>query len=559
MAALPAPWANPRLEDLVGRQDVSIPEVIGARAAASPDADFLWTERRVWSYREALDEIGRFAGLANALDLGARGGRVASYLPNRPEAIWTWLGTLAAGHTYVPLNRNHRGQLLREMLERSGAALLVTDREGIELIASPPSSLSTVLVADEDGGSVRAEDLEVFPWSALRAQAEAAFAEPDPAEVAIVMFTSGTTGSSKAASLTHNQCARGGAAVAWSAGIGRGDVFHCWWPLYHVSAMVDTTLPTVIGGGSVALYPRFSRSRFWEQVADCGATIFGGMANMLELLWALPPGEWDDGNTLRAGIVGYIPPGMREKFEQRYELRLFDTYGMTEAEPIAMPHPQDDCPPGSCGKPNPDFEVAILNERDESQPAGVDGEIAVRPRRPHVMFAGYEGDADATVTASRNLWFHTGDLGRMDEEGHLFFVDRLKDVIRRRGENISTWELERQVNQHDAVAECSAVGVPSALGEDEVKVVIVLEQEAELDPSELRLWCQQKMATFMCPRYIEFRHELPRNDTGKVKKQALRDVGPDAWDAETEGEEPEATTSASAATPSTRRRSGGEC
>jgi crotonobetaine/carnitine-CoA ligase len=267
-------------------------------------------------------------------------------------------------------------------------------------------------------------------------------------------------------------------------------------------------------------------------VRESGATLFIGFSNVLEILWATPPDPADSRCTLRAGIMGGIPAKLHRPFERRFGLRLVECYGMTEGEPLVLPPPGAEYPEGSLGRPSPDFEVAIFDDEDQPLPAGTVGQIVCRPRVPDVLSPRYDGDERDTLAAIRNLWFHTGDVGRIDEDGFVSFVDRGKHAIRRRGENISSWELEGLMTAHPAVAECCAVGVPSPLGEDDVKVVVVPEPGQVIDPAELRTWCVDRMAHFMLPRYVEVLDELPRNSLGKVLKRELRDSGPGTWDAE---------------------------
>jgi crotonobetaine/carnitine-CoA ligase len=310
------------------------------------------------------------------------------------------------------------------------------------------------------------------------------------------------------------------------------DVFHAWLPLFHIAGQADTVLPAILAGSSVALYPTFSRSRFWEQVRESGATLFIGFANIAQLLCALPPRGDDAATTLRAGITGAMPAALSVEFEARFGVRLHDVYGMTEGEPMALPRPGEETPPGSCGRPRPDLELAIQGEDGGLLGPGEVGEIAVRPLLANAITAGYEDDPEATAAATAGGWFHTGDLGRRDADGFVFFADRLKHSIRRRGENISSWELESLIAAAPGVAECCAVGVPSPLGEEDVKVTVVPADGESLDPAQLWRWCRERMAAFMVPRYIEVAATLPRADTGKVMKEELRRLGGGVWDAE---------------------------
>lgn len=513
------PTDNPVL-DLVAAERLSVPALLAERVRRSPELSFLhWGgERR--SYAEAWDEVLRFAAWARDHGCGREpGARVAAFLPNRPEMLWAWLGSLAAGAPFVPLNRAHRGEILADMIARSGARALVTDADGArDLPDLDGSGIETVLLAED--------------WAQVRALDPAEPAAPAPGDLAELMYTSGTTGRSKAVRLSHEQLCRGAGWVAWSLGMEEEDVFHAWLPLFHIAGQADTVLPAIVAGASVSLYPTFSRSRFWEQVRESGATLFIGFANIAQLLCALPPRADDAATTLRAGVTGAMPPALSVEFEARFGVRLHDVYGMTEGEPMALPRPGERPPPGSCGRPRPDLELAIQGE--DGEPLGPEevGEIAVRPLLGNAITSGYEGDPEATAEAMAGGWFHTGDLGRRDGDGFVFFADRLKHSIRRRGENVSSWELESLIAAAPGVAEVCAVGLPSPLGEEDIKVTVVPAEGAEVEPRALWGWCRERMAAFMVPRYIELAPALPRADTGKVMKEQLRHLGDGVWDAE---------------------------
>lgn len=517
--AAAGPEDNPVL-GLVAAERLSVPALLAERARRSPERPFLRWEGERWSYAEAWEEVLRFAAWAREHGgAGEPGVRVAAFLPNRPEMLWAWLGTLAAGAVFVPLNRAHRGEILAEMIARSGGRALVTDAAGeADLPDLGATAVETVLLAEG--------------WEAVRAFDPADPADPGPGELAELMYTSGTTGRSKAVRLGHGQLCRGAGWVAWSLAMDERDVFHAWMPLFHIAGQGDTVLPAVVVGAAVDLHPTFSRSRFWEQVRDSGATLFIGFANVARFLCSLPPRSDDAATTLRAGVTGAMPAELAVEFERRFGVPLHDVYGMTEGEPMALPHPGEPTPPGSCGRPRPDLELAILGEDGEPLGSGEVGEIAVRGRIDAVLSDGYEDDPEATAAANRDGWFHTGDLGRRDEAGFVFFADRLTHSIRHRGENISSWELESTLAAAPGVAEVCAVGVPAPVGEEDVKVTVVAAEGATLDPAALREWCQGRMAAFMVPRYIEIAAALPRADTGKVMKEQLRSLGDDVWDAE---------------------------
>ena len=506
---------NPLL-DLVPAERATVPALLAARVERTPAAPLLRWEGETWSYREGWEEARRFAAWVARRRPPDAPLRVAGFLPNCPAALWVWLGTLAAGAVYVPLNRAHRGEILADMVRRSRAQLLATEAAGLDALP-------------DLGGS--AVELVLSDWEEVSALAPAEPADPRPGDLAELMYTSGTTGRSKAVELSHNQLCRGAGWVARSLRLGEEDVFHAWLPLFHVAGQVDTVLPTVIGGGTVALFPTFSLSRFWDQVAESGSTLLIGFPNVYQLLHSLPPRADDARNSLRAGVTGAMPVRFVADFEARFDLRVHDVYGMTEVEPMVLPEAGAETPPGSCGRPSPDLEVVVLAADGGPAAVGEVGEIACRPRIPDVVTSGYEGDPEATAATTEGGWFHSGDLGRVDEDGFFYFVDRLQHSIRRRGENISSWELEDLVAGHPAVAEVCAIGVPSPLGEEDVKVVVVPVEGEEVDPAALRAWCEGRMAAFMLPRYVEIAAVLPRVEAGKVIKEELRTVGPGTWDA----------------------------
>jgi len=513
------------LQDLVGSERATIPQVLEARCGRTPDAPFVRHRGEVWSFGEAWEEISRFAGF-----LGG-GGRVAGYLSQSPEILWTWFGTSVTGNVYISLNRSHRGPVLADMLARSGAFLLVTEAEAWDLL--PPlggTGIERVLfvdrVPDEAAGGV----VEALTWEAVASAPPAGVAASEPGDPALILFTSGTTGRSKAVRLPHNMYCRAAAYLADGFGFRSDDVFHAWMPLSHVGGQLHQTMCAVMVGACLAFYPTFSRSRFWSEVAESRCTVLGGFSNIIELLLQAPPQDGDGDNSLRVGLAGQLPHELKTAFESRFGVELLDSYGMSEMEPLSVPVAGGAIPPGSCGRPGPDFEIAILDADDRALPPGEVGVIAARPRVPDVMMQCYEGDEDATVAAWRNLWFHTQDLGRVDDDGYLFFVDRLKHSIRRGGENISSVEVERGLLHHPEVEDCVAVGVEDALVGQEVKVVVVRTEGSALTPEELVEFARENMARFMVPRYIEYRDTLPYTDVGKVQRDKLGAVTPETWD-----------------------------
>ena len=517
------------LVSLLGSDSASIPEVFARRAERSPDSTFLMWEETAWSYRQSLEVIRGFAGFL--MRSAKRSGRlrVATFLRNCPEAMWAWLGTCFAGGVAVPLNRNHRGALLTDMVRRSGATVLVTDAEARSELPNPVSlGIDLLLLADTGPEKPALPMLRFGDASDPRAYEPV---NPAPSDPACLLYTSGTTGRSKAVLVPHNQYCRGAGHLVDSFGLRADDVFHNWLPLYHLGGQLHMTMTSVICGGAVALFPTFSRSRFRAQVDGTGASVLCGFESVLRFIWSLPRRGSDAGSSLRVGIFAGIPPDLKRPFEDRFGMRLAENYGMTEADPITHPYPGVDPPDGSCGLAGRDFEISILGPDDAPLAPGNLGEIAVRPLASGVMALGYESDSDAFRHALRSGWFHTGDLGTMDEAGFLYFKGRLGNYIRRRGENVSVAELEEIFTGHESVLECAAVAVPSEVGEDEIKLVVVPARDSAITPSVMHAYAESRMAGFMVPRYIEVVDALPRGELGKVKLTELQNLGPHVWDA----------------------------
>jgi crotonobetaine/carnitine-CoA ligase len=307
-------------------------------------------------------------------------------------------------------------------------------------------------------------------------------------------------------------------------------------PLFHITAQIGSIVSALFAGGQVALYQRFSATTFWDEIRSSGATVFLGMGAVGNILMKNPASPEDTYNRVRLAVI-VPPPGDLEGFEKRFGLRvIYETFGMTEGL-IIPPKLYEPRRPGCCGKPVEDYEVRIVDDDDLALGPRETGEIVMRPRQPYTMMSGYYKMPEATLEAFRNLWFHTGDLGYFDQDGFLYYVGRKKDAIRRRGENISAYEIETAVNQHPAVLESAAIAVPSDVGEDDVKIVVVLKPEAELTPEDLILFCEPKMAYFMIPRYVEFRESLPKNPSQRIEKYKLRadGINQNTWDREKAG------------------------
>lgn len=494
-------------------------------ACRDPEAPFLVWHGETISYGTADVRMREMATTLLRLDAAGGGtGRIAIYAENAPEAVLVWLAAQAASLVPVTLNRSQRGRVLTDVVARSRASVLCTDVEGAPLLQqalckSGAIGPTQVLVIGDDLGVTGATVAE---------ESSSPVEAPSPAragDVATIMFSSGTTGTSKGVVIPHGMFEASSERLEEAWGITSDDVFHCWAPWYHVAAQVDVFAIAIRVGASIALFNGFSASRFWQQVHDSRATVFGGFVSVLEILYNQPESPLDRTHRLRMGVAGHIPRTLRSKFERRFGVPMLDAYGMSEAEPLTMPTIGANLPDGSCGPASADFELQIQDETGALCPPGVEGQITFRPRREFVMMLGYLDDPERTTQAWRGGWFLTGDLGVMDEAGLLYYRDRLADFIRVRGENVSPQEVESILVEHPGVAEAAAVGIPGELGEHDVKAVIVRRPGSPIN--DLPQWCERHMAKFMVPSRFQFVNELPRTPTNKVRRSELRDMSGD--------------------------------
>jgi carnitine-CoA ligase len=490
---------------------VSLAQLLAARAREVPGRDLLRMPGRTLTYGEFDAEVNRLANGLRAAGV-KRGEMVGVMLPNCPEFALLWLALVRIGAVEAPVNTAFRGAGLGHVLDLSGCRLLVIDDTYLPHLAEVRSGLSRlerVVTRGELAG--------------LRGAATDPDLAVDEEDVAQIFFTSGTTGRSKACLFDHRYAVRQAQLFCRHWRIGPADVLFNPFPLFHIDASVLTLAPAIAAGCTAALAERFSAGRFWDQVREFGATHFDFMGSTLTMLWKRPERRDDADNPARIGW-GVPMPDFAAGFEERFGVRLVEGYGMTDCGlPVSQPF-DEPRRSGSCGRVTDPYELRIAD----------DSEILVRCSEPGLMTLGYLGMPEATAEAFRDGWFHTGDLGRLDTDGWLHFLGRKKDAIRRRGENISTFEIEEVVEAHPAVLQAAAFGVPSELMEEEVKVCLVLREGMTLTPAELVAWCEGRMAAHMVPRYVEILASLPLTPTEKVEKYRLKEAGitPTTWDRE---------------------------
>lgn len=509
--------------------------MLALRAASHPDHVFLrfadgdLTYSQTWRQSQALA-----AGMATA---GVERGDVVPVLvPNSKEFVLVWFALSSLGATACLVNTAFKGPALEAALQRTGARALVLHRsfaEAVGEVAATMPALRTVFGLAGDCSEVLPGVQHVRVEPLLEGQAVPPRSMHGPSDPLMVLFTSGSTGPSKGCVLSHRYAMRQAELMVQHLRLRHDDVLYCPFPLFHIDASVLTVAPALHMGAVAAIGERFSVSGFWPEVRRFRATVFDFMGATLSLLHKAPPQPDDADNPVRLGWGVPIPETAAE-FEQRFGLQLVELYGSTDAG-VPMYHPLD-VPRrvGSCGRLIDSYEAQLVDADGVPVPDGTVGELLLRPNEPSLMSDGYHGMPDATLASRRNLWFHTGDLLRRDEEGWYYFVGRRAESIRRRGENISSFEVEEVVKLHPSVADAAAYGVPSELTEDDVMVAVVLRPGVAVTPVDLTDFCAERMARHMVPRYVDFVDDLPRTPTAKVVKEALRSRGVTAttWDRE---------------------------
>lgn len=500
--------------------DTTLNSALADAVTRWPDRVFLKIDGSSITFAEFEDSVGRLAGGLREVHGVTRGDRVAVFMRNSLACEHTWFATNRLGAAWVPINTEFRGLGLSHAVRLADARIFIADGDLVDILADALSSAGItapiVVYGGAQGGPGSLSELYLNSVAAV---------EVRHTDVSALLYTSGTTGRSKACVLSHRYFTSQARIAIRDFGLRDDDVLYCPFPLFHADATALTTVPALLLGATAAIGKRFSASRFWAEVRETGATVFDFMGATLSILAKAEPRQDDADNPVRLAW-GVPVPETIEIFEKRFGLTVVELYGSVEGNiPITQRFDQPRVP-GSCGRVVEEFEVRIADDADETVPPGTIGELLIRPKVPYTMFSGYFENPKATTEAQRNMWFHSGDLAKMDEAGNVYFVGRKKEAIRRRGENISAFEVEESIREHPAVLDCAAFGVKSDLTEEEVMVAIVLQPGARATTEdEIWAFCYERMARFQVPRFIEFVDELPKTPTGKVEKFKLQEAG----------------------------------
>ncbi len=484
------------------------------------------------TYAEADRRADRLACAFHALGV-TQGQRVALLLHNRLEYLDLWFGLSRLGAIQLPLNTAYKSPQLLHTLMRAPVSVVVVEDAllpELESVIDRIGDLRYLIVIGDTTPRCKCKYLfltDIFPSAAGRPPA----IPVSGADVGAIMNTSGTTGPSKGVLLSHAQQYILGRNIVNDMALTERDVYYNFFPLFHNTAQAMITLPVLLTGAKMILIDRFSATRFWSDVRAHGCTAFYYIGEILRILLKSTSTADGAGTALRIGWgIGASAADFME-FQARHGIALRSGYGSTEGNVgVYLPHDHPNL--ASVGRALEGFEVRVADENNDPLPPGKSGEILVRASEPCTVMLGYDGDPQATIAAWKDLWFHTGDAGYLDAGGNLYFVGRVKDGIRVRGENVSAFEIEAAIAQVNGVLEVAAIAVPCELGGDDVKIAVVSNAGAKLEAQTLIAHAEKQLPKFAVPRYVEFVAALPKTETNKVRKNVLRETPftPATWD-----------------------------
>lgn len=517
------------------REHHTVDKVMSDRARFLGERPFLIGEEGTLTFRNF--ELRALAMARGLTALGIRpGDTVLVMLPNVMNFVVLWAALARIGAVQVPVNTAYRGAILQHVMVDSRAAFMVADAEfgdAIGAVAVRCPALRHVVVHNGDAGMHLPASISSSDFRFLEQGEVDLPAPPRPCDLIGVMYTSGTTGPSKGAMITHAH-----AYVYAHNGHDRmklknNDVYYAPLPLFHIAGQWAVVYAALICGAAAIVTRRFSVTTFWRSAVCFGATAGFLLGAMASFLLRQPPNEYERASRINRMLVVPLFPEILD-FGNRFGVRVVTTYGSTEINSPMIA--SFDAPNWrTCGRAKGKlFDLRIVDDEDNEVPHGTVGELVVRPRIPWIVMRGYWGHPEWTVAAWRNLWLHSGDAMYRDKDGNFYFVDRKKDAIRRRGENISSVEVENEINAHPGVLESAVFAVASEHTEDEVMATVVLKPETVLTPESLVRFLEPRMAYFMVPRYVDFVDALPKTPTGKIRKVTLRHRGPTSatWDRE---------------------------
>lgn len=487
-----------------------------------------------WTFAELRDKVRTKAAGLRAMGI-EQGEHVAVWLPNGPDALIAFYAINYIGAVFVPFNTAYRGQLLQHVIANSGARVLLVHPDLVSRLSEIDLGRVERLVVTTGIEVPEApQPIQRFDELAGAADETLELARPiEPWDIQSIIYTSGTTGPSKGVLSSYLHMFSNAGPESWPM-VDENDRYMCVAPIFHIGGM-GPPFVMLARGASVAMIDNFSTEDFWAVAKATQSTVVFLLGVMATFLLKAEPRPDDRDHTVKKAFM--VPlTGDAPAFTERFGVDIYTIFNMTE---ISSPIVSEANPTkiGTCGRVRDGVDVRLVDRNDCEVPIGEIGEMLVRTDRPWAMNSGYNANPEATAEAWRNGWFHTGDAFRRDEDGYFYFVDRVKDAIRRRGENISSFEVEADVCSHPAVREAAAVAVPSEFSEDEVMVIVAPVPGQKLEARQLAEFLIDTMPYFMVPRYIRILDELPKTPSAKVMKADLRKEGvtPDTWDREAAG------------------------
>ena len=513
-------------------------EVVEERAKETPDRQFLQFEDRAVTFDGLNKGINRVANGLVKLGYGKATG-ISVMMPNSPEWLFVYCATQKIGAYAVPINVGLKADGLAYIIDHSDSAVLFIDyqyKEQFEKVRPGLKQLKHVICDTTEAPP----DFELPEGAITLADLmDADDANPDmpsdPEAMSVLMYTSGTTGLPKGVVMRYKALDMEMFAMFSQLAYTEDDILYTCLPLFHANALVLTVIRALAVGAKVGLSRRFSASRFWDDIRKYEATTFNALGAMIPILMKQPERDNDTDNKVRLVMSAACPAHMWEDFQTRFGVTIWEGYGAVDGAGFSLFN-AGNAPVGSMGPAPAGVVAKVFDEDNKELPTGETGELVFQIDNADLRKVEYYKNEEASSKKIRDGWLHTGDLVYADEEGNFYFVDRRTDSMRRRGENISSSEVEKVIERHPAVFQCAVYGVPSDLGEDDVMAAVVLQPNESLTPKELVEFCTDKMADFMIPRYIDFRDELPKTGTHRLKKVELKKQGvtPTTWDKDIE-------------------------
>jgi len=505
--------------------------LIEEKAVKNGDKSFMLFEDQTISYMEIHKESNILANNLHKLGV-KKGENVLVFLFNSLEYLVIWFALAKLGAVMVPINTASRSHDLNHIIKDSQSETIILETLLLESYLKVKDQVNIkreiILL---NSASDKTHDM--IPFQSLKdGKPDNLRTEIEKYDPLCIIYTSGTTGKPKGVVLPHFSYINSGITIKGYEDLKHGDRMFSTLPLFHVGAQLLIVIPSMVADIDFVLMRKFSASRYWDQIRKYHCNVAHYLGSIAQMLFLQPEKPNDADNPAERMIGGGVSKQIWEKFEQRFGVTFIEAYGLTEAGAVSTYNPIDRIKVGSIGLPVAHQRIEIVNERDEILPPYQRGEIVIRPEKPNTMMIGYYKNPDATIDACRNLWFHTGDIAYKDEEGYIYYVGRHAHFIRRRGENVSSEEVEDLINSHPDVKESGVVGVPSEVGDEDVKAYIVPSKK-NLDPSEIIRWCEGKISYFKIPRYVEFLDQLPITATNRIERHKLKELGiGDAWDQE---------------------------